>query len=937
MSAADKGDMMTISNKRAFTLVILVFLIANAIAFTSDIDVNLFNTQTLPLPTGITELSTTIGYSRIVADRYNNHLLVSFLNYNRVFVYENSNDTWSILQELLPADTTDVSNFGNSISITENKIAVGSKRSQFHAFIYAFDGTQYSESQRLSVNPDEYSDFWAYWHAFTLELQSDNLIIGCDGINMCTYFLTLFYKNVNNSYQLQNYDEDAACSNISAENDIAVLSGKWHGDEPGPGEYRSGAYSYNGSIWEPDNTFSDGASMENIDWYSNIRNDRSVGVDGIDLLLLEHDGANWGILKTASVPEGLLTLEAEYSVQLNNESIMLGSKHFRYNTDDDYAIYSLKDTSVVYHCIIQGEDNENIQVLDNSFVLTTPNTLKVVDLPSLSANFETTTFKIDNHFGLKLKNASLSDYSVEWDLNNDGSIDSYMQNPIIEMEVTDEMDVRLTVYDETGNESHTIIKTVAIDKEDAGYYTRLDFYDWLQSCDGGFERVYDFASDFNANSDYIFARYSYNSMYDMGDALRTFEKSESWGISSINGNWFDTGMREHAMISNSKILFQGIGIYNDIERQFNYCEIGDDRIPVLRQRVSTYSDNPKTYLDIADNYSVAKQGESSLIFGEWQDSMFVDIQQVTVNGEINSARITDSHCLVSTFTNDSFYISVYKNNNNVWQLQNIFHDIDLTPQNYVSKSLGESILKYDDGFVVLQYFRTPYNPDEEYIREYHLLFFREMDSSWYIVDDLLIHSSSSYLPVSDLSIGICNRFLAHRDIEEESVKLYYKNWDGEWELIDALTNPEQPFDSGFGNQIVITDEDILISAPTQQLYDSQAALYVFPLDRLYVSNDDNEVSAPDLKGSLANYPNPFNPSTTFAYSIPESGNVEIAVYNLKGQKVTSLVNDYIEQGSHRILWEGKDSNNKNVSSGVYFYQLKLNGKALKTSKCVLLK
>ena len=925
--------MRYLSCKKGLALIVLLYSLINILAFTSDIDVNMFNTETLPLPTGITELPVSNSRSKIIADRYNNHILISFMDYNRVFVYENSNDSWSILQELLPADTTDVSSFGNSISITDNKIAVGAYRNQFHTFIYEFDGSQYSEVQRLTFNPDDYFTMPCEpYCSFNMEITADNLIIGLSGVNMISFEAAIFCRYINGRYQIRNNTHDSGIAVINSENDLAVLSGKWYGDEPGPGSFRSYPYIYNGSLWTLNNTFSDGSSMQDIDWYSNIRNNRVVGIEGTDLHLLDHDGAYWGITGSTNARDGHLNTSSIYSIHLNDDNLMYGNY-----LGSEFAICSLKNNDLIHHCEVQTTDNEKIFLLNDSFISHTIDTLKISTMPQLSANFVTETILIDTHYGLKLKNGSLGDYSVEWDFNNDGSVDSYMQNPIIEMAVTDEMDVLLTVYDETGNASHSIVKTVAIDKEDAGYYTRLDFYDWLSSSYDGVLNHFDFASDFNANSDYIFATFGYNTAYDIGCSIKTFKKFDSWGISSIQNPGFHSGFRVHSMISNSKILFQGTGIDNDMEREFKYYEIGDDGIPVFRKSTYVDYDNSKTYIDISDNYSVAKQGQSTLIFGEWQDSLFVDIQQETINGEIINARITDSHCFLSTVINDSFNISVYKNINDVWQLQNTFQDVDLTPQNYVSKSLGESILKYNDGFIVLHYYRTPYNSNEEYTREYHLLFFREMDNSWHIEEDLLINSSHTYLPVSDIGIGICNRFLAHRDIEEESVNLYYKNWDGEWELIEEIENPEQPFDSGFGDQIVITDEDILISAPTQQFSDSQGALYAFPLDRLYVGNDDEEIPVPELTGSLANYPNPFNPSTTFAYSIPENGDVEIAVYNIKGQKVSSLVNKHMQQGNHEILWEGKDSNDKNVSSGVYFYQLKLNGKALKTSKCVLLK
>jgi hypothetical protein len=70
-----------------------------------------------------------------------------------------------------------------------------------------------------------------------------------------------------------------------------------------------------------------------------------------------------------------------------------------------------------------------------------------------------------------------------------------------------------------------------------------------------------------------------------------------------------------------------------------------------------------------------------------------------------------------------------------------------------------------------------------------------------------------------------------------------------------------------------------------------------------------------------NYPNPFNPSTTIEYDIPEYTNVSIVVYDLLGRKIKQLVNEYKEAGTYQVIWNGRDSNNKRVSSGYYFYQM----------------
>jgi flagellar hook assembly protein FlgD len=86
-----------------------------------------------------------------------------------------------------------------------------------------------------------------------------------------------------------------------------------------------------------------------------------------------------------------------------------------------------------------------------------------------------------------------------------------------------------------------------------------------------------------------------------------------------------------------------------------------------------------------------------------------------------------------------------------------------------------------------------------------------------------------------------------------------------------------------------------------------------------------------------NYPNPFNPTTTISFSTTESTeNTELAIYNLKGQKVKQLVSGQLSAGQHSVIWDGKDDNNKTVTSGVYFYKMN-SGKFTSTKKMILLK
>jgi len=103
---------------------------------------------------------------------------------------------------------------------------------------------------------------------------------------------------------------------------------------------------------------------------------------------------------------------------------------------------------------------------------------------------------------------------------------------------------------------------------------------------------------------------------------------------------------------------------------------------------------------------------------------------------------------------------------------------------------------------------------------------------------------------------------------------------------------------------------------------------------------DNSYVIP-AKGKLyANYPNPFNPTTTISFSLTakDAKNAKIEIYNIKGQKVKTFSNLQINKSpNQQIIWNGKDNNNKEVGSGIYFYQLRIGNKNVAIKKCLLLK
>ncbi|MBT3756742.1 MAG: T9SS type A sorting domain-containing protein [Candidatus Cloacimonetes bacterium] len=111
---------------------------------------------------------------------------------------------------------------------------------------------------------------------------------------------------------------------------------------------------------------------------------------------------------------------------------------------------------------------------------------------------------------------------------------------------------------------------------------------------------------------------------------------------------------------------------------------------------------------------------------------------------------------------------------------------------------------------------------------------------------------------------------------------------------------------------------------------------IIEIDYTHISANSPEgiISVTKLNG---NYPNPFNPITTISFSVSEVFSlVNIEIYNLKGQKVKTLVYKQLAVGQYSTIWNGKDDSNKQVSSGVYFYKMRA-GTYTSTKKMLLMK
>lgn len=146
------------------------------------------------------------------------------------------------------------------------------------------------------------------------------------------------------------------------------------------------------------------------------------------------------------------------------------------------------------------------------------------------------------------------------------------------------------------------------------------------------------------------------------------------------------------------------------------------------------------------------------------------------------------------------------------------------------------------------------------------------------------------------------------------------------DIVDDLSVNSIPADNSFGRLVENTAHYALFTIPSPGAENiSEGA----------TDNLDAEVTTP-LTYLINNYPNPFNPETTISFNLKDSGVVRLEIYNIKGQKVRTLLNEHKEAGNHNIIWNGTDDHNRKVASGVYLYKMR-NGRFSSTKKMILMK
>ena len=135
--------------------------------------------------------------------------------------------------------------------------------------------------------------------------------------------------------------------------------------------------------------------------------------------------------------------------------------------------------------------------------------------------------------------------------------------------------------------------------------------------------------------------------------------------------------------------------------------------------------------------------------------------------------------------------------------------------------------------------------------------------------------------------------------------------------------------------ILLRSETMIVHTTSgDSLYDTSEITYI---EFIEVSSEDFEIILSKIPIQfLKNFPNPFNPVTEIQFELNQNGKVKVEIFNVKGQRVKTILNEDFEQGKHSMIWKGTDKNEKKVASGVYFYKVSCDGKE-KINKMIMIK
>jgi len=187
-------------------------------------------------------------------------------------------------------------------------------------------------------------------------------------------------------------------------------------------------------------------------------------------------------------------------------------------------------------------------------------------------------------------------------------------------------------------------------------------------------------------------------------------------------------------------------------------------------------------------------------------------------------------------------------------------------------------------------------------------------------------------------VGITNGWSAGTKV----VELLGTQGDALCSSVDIINAPTDNYKvNGNGNATGLAIYDVYENALIELITNNGVSAYSFENieDSPIIPERDTTTSVagiPDEFQLHQNYPNPFNPTTTIRFDLPENAKVHLAIYDISGRKIRTLINENVSAGYNKVVWNGMDRNGNPVSTGMYIYKLQA-GDMIDVKKMTFLK
>jgi hypothetical protein len=195
---------------------------------------------------------------------------------------------------------------------------------------------------------------------------------------------------------------------------------------------------------------------------------------------------------------------------------------------------------------------------------------------------------------------------------------------------------------------------------------------------------------------------------------------------------------------------------------------------------------------------------------------------------------------------------------------------------------------------------------------------------WIGCDEALLSFDGTNWTVNNRDDGVVD-YVNSMAFDKYNIK-WIASYSGLWSFDGKVFKNHTDYDAHPVLSDIKIDEDGII-------WGAGDGLYSFNPDS---SNGVNDFRSPAEFLITGIHPNPFNPSTTISFSLPAAGKAQLAIFDITGQKVRTLISGDLSAGSHSAVWNGRDGDGCAVSSGVYFARLE-SGKSAQTMKMLLMR